>query len=98
MASFVNFCVKKLPKEIFTLIQLFHCQLEFIFIGYDNVFMLMNRYRIVDVCEHLTFRYLVSVKMYSCGCGPMAHKGLKSPKRFTNLSKINTDIGLNCES
>ena len=58
----------------------------------------MNRYRIVDVCEHLTFRYQESVKMYSCGCCPTAHKGLKSPKRFTNLPEINTDIGLNCES
>ena len=26
--------------------------------------------------------------MYSCGCCPTAHKGLKSPKRFTNLEVI----------
>ena len=42
--------------------------------------------------------YSIALWLRHCGCGPTAHKGLKSPKRFTNLPEITTDIGLNCES
>ena len=42
--------------------------------------------------------YSIALWLRHCVCGPTAHKRLKSPKMFTNLPEITTDICLNCES